>query len=111
MRIEFKVLALATMLTVGLSACVGSDGSSAGPAGPSAAQAPTGSFNVSPSGGVLMATTVTTLTASGSDPSGGSLTYDWQFGDGQTASGQVDASLDKINVASGSASSFSLTRK
>jgi PKD repeat protein len=36
-----------------------------------------------------MAATVTTFTASGSDPSGGSLTYDWQFGDGQTASGQT----------------------
>jgi PKD repeat protein len=43
--------------------------------------------------------TVLTFTATGSDPQGATLTFTWQFGDGQTASGQ---SVTHVFEAAGS---------
>ena len=88
MRIELRMTALLpAALAVGIWAC-GGGGGPAGPTGSSPSQPPTGSFNVSPSA-ALMAVTVMTFAANGNDPSGGTLSFDWQFGDGQTASGQT----------------------
>jgi hypothetical protein len=43
---------------------------------------------MSPPGLALLGATNVTFSASGSDPGGGTLSYEWNFGDGATASGQ-----------------------
>jgi hypothetical protein len=51
---------------------------------------PTASItSVSPSGLALVAATVLTFSGAGSDSKGGTVTFTWDFGDGQTGTGQT----------------------
>ena len=68
--------------------CGGDGGGGGTPSGPSNA-APTASFTMSPGGAAVASATVLTFTASGSDPNGDPVSFAWQFGDGQTGSGQT----------------------
>src|SRR5262245_57101887 len=86
------VLAGATLL----SACGKDDAS---PSAPSSANGvPTVSAATSPSTTALATSTVVTFTASGNDPDGDTLTYNWTFRNSKTAS---DASVTHVYRSAG----------
>lgn len=84
-RARVVLITVAVVAAVGLSGCGGGD-SGTGPS--SANRSPTGSFTMSPVGLALMGATNVAFSATGSDPDGDSLTYSWNFGDGQASTGQ-----------------------
>ncbi len=93
MRIRVSFLGLGILALSGalvLPGCGGGgdDGSSSPTAASSSNRSPSVSGTVSPTGAAVMSVTVLTFVATGSDPDGDGLTFSWQFGDGQTATGQ-----------------------
>jgi hypothetical protein len=70
--------------------------------GSSSPSPPVGNFTVSPSSPVLAGATVVTFSASATDPGGNTpITYQWNFGDGMTASGQMVSHVFILPSASG----------
>lgn len=86
-RIRPWGVALSVVAALGVASCGGGGGSTTAPT--STNRAPTASFTVSPPGAAIASATVVTLTATANDPDGDAVTFNWQFGDGQTGNGQT----------------------